>query len=348
MAFQVLSSGGFYIPRKPGGTPTLQTMLIDAANEEAAGVFRAGKTGTIDKIGFLTGTVTTGATVDVRLETVSLTDGDPTGTLLGTDSNGSQIIADADDNTWFLVTLTTGVAVTKGDLFAMTIVNPSVSFGNMDIRRIRYDQDIFGYSDLFTGTWAKSNEEPCFAFEYSDGSYAAVAGAFPVDSVGKVNFNSSSTPDERGLKFKFPFPVRVTGAWVEVDLDENADVVLYDSDDSVLETISLDKDVRQGTAEGRIHILFSGTQELTKDVSRRLVLKPTTTTNIDLREFTIDAVAVMDSFDGGQDFHHTSRTDGGSWTDTTTRRPLMGLILDAFDDGVGGAPGHGNLTGGMQ
>lgn len=343
MAFQTIP-GGFFIPRYPRGTPTLRDMLIDAADEEAAGVFRAGKTGTINKVGFLTGTVTTGATVDVRLETVSLTDGDPTGTLLGTNSNGSQVIDDADDATWFLTALTTGVAVTKGDLFAATIVNPSSSFGNMNIRRTRYDQAFFGYSDLFTGTWAKSVEQPCFAFEYSDGSYVVTYGAFPADSMPGPLFNSSDTPDERGLKFKLPFSVRVTGAWVMIDADENADIVLYDSDDTALETVSIDKDVRQATGLNLFLLHFSGTQELTANVFRRLVVKPTTTTDVQLREFTVDAAAIMDSFDGGQDFHLTTRTDAGSWTDTTTRRPVMGLICD----GVGGASGHADMSGGMQ
>ena len=59
----------------------------EAANEQAAGVFQAPFTGTIDKVIFATGTVATGGTVDVRLETVSIANGDPTGTLLGTNSN---------------------------------------------------------------------------------------------------------------------------------------------------------------------------------------------------------------------------------------------------------------------
>ena len=93
MAFQTIP-GGLAIPVPPNSGTSSTTfgtpMLLNAASEEAAGVLYAPKTGTISKIGFLTGTVTTGDTVDARMETVSAANGDPTGTLLGTNSNGSQ------------------------------------------------------------------------------------------------------------------------------------------------------------------------------------------------------------------------------------------------------------------
>ena len=336
MTFQTIP-GGLVIPR-PTNTaitsPSLQDMLIDAASEKAAVICRAGKTGTINKVGFLTGTVTTGDTVDVRLETVSAANGDPTGTLLGTDSNGSQVIGAGDDDTWFLTTLTTGVAVTEGDLFAAVIVNGGGG-GDMNIRNVRMERLDSTYTDLDAAGWTKNQNNGVFAFEYSDGSYAVTEGVFPVSALTEITFNNTDTPDERGLKFKFPFPVRVTGAYAVIDLAGDCDIVLYNLADSALETVSLDKDVRhQNNAITQI-VRFDGTQELAKDTYYRLVVKPTSATDLGLKEFDVDAAAIMDSFQGGQDFHHTYRTDAGSWTDTTTKRPLMGLICDAFDDGAG-------------
>ncbi|MFQ5804771.1 MAG: hypothetical protein ACE5JQ_17920, partial [Candidatus Methylomirabilales bacterium] len=333
--------GGLWIPHPPimqSAAPNLQNMLIDASTEKAAGVFRAPKTGTISKVGFLTGTVTTGATVDVRLETVDLANGDPSGTLLGTNSNGSQVIADTDDNTWFTTTLTTGVAVTKGDLLAVVIAN--AGSGNMNIRNVRYDFT-GGYSDLFTAAWVKDNDSPGFGLEYSDGSYAYSPHVWPVSGLtSNLNFNSSSTPDERGLIFQLPFPFRVTGCWLTVDLDNAADVVLYDSDGSTaLETLSLDPDVRMDTAQRIFLLTFAGTQSLSANTNYRLVLKPTTTSNIRVSFFSVDAAAVMDALEGGQNFQYTERTDAGAWTETATDRPFVGLICDGFDDGVGGGGG---------
>jgi len=46
--------------------------------------------------------------------------------------------------------------------------------------------------------------------------------------------------------------------------------------------------------------------------------------------------AAMDGFPGGQNVHRTERTDLGAWTDTTTKRPWMGVLLTGFNDGAGG------------
>ena len=342
--------GGLWIPYPPfkgNAQPGFSNMLIDASTEIAGGVIRAPKDGDIAKVGFQTGTVTTGATVDVRLETVSLTDGDPTGTLLGTNSNASQVIGDGDDNTWFTTALTTAPTVTKGDLLAVVIANAST--GNMNIRRSNGESPTgFPYSDLFTTAWAKSALTPNFALEYSDGSYASFPGSYAMSAISTRTFNSSDTPDERGLIFQMPFPFRLTGFWFYADIDEALDIVLYDSDGSTaLETLSLDKDVRFSNAN-RIHLLsFAGTQSLSKDTNYRLVFKPTTTTDGKTLDFDVNAAAIMDSFGGGQKFHHTERTDAGSWTETTTRRPFMGILCDGFDDATGGsASGARNPLGG--
>lgn len=336
MAFAAVTGGGLHFPqRMTHSSLALNNKLLDAASEKVGFIFRIGKTGTISKVGFLTAGVTTGATLDIRLETVSLANGDPTGTLLGTNSNGSQVVADADDDTWFTTSLTTAVAVTRGDLVAVVIVNPSVSPGNLNIRLVTYDRIIFPYSDHFTASWAKANSDqnPVCSLEYDDGTYAVQPGVYPLSDRNVRGVNSGSTPDEVGMIFQFPFPVRVTGAWIFADIDEATDIILYDSDGSTaLETISLDKDVRQTTGEGGLKLFFDNTEELSANTNYRLVYKPTTTTNIRTWDFDVDAAAIMDSFEGGQNFHHTQRTNAGAWTETTTRRLIIGLLLDAFDD----------------
>lgn len=193
MAFQTIP-GGLIIPSKGSDeNPSFQDLLIDAASEKAASIVRAGKTGTIDKVGFKTRTVTTGDTVDVRLETVDLATGNPSGTLLGTNSNGSQVIGDADDNTWFTTALTTGVAVTKGDLFAVVIVNGSVP-GNMNIAAFNWNRSLFPYALLFTTVWTRpgTNRGSNFSFEYDDGSYTVSPGVMAVLSNATVAFSSAS------------------------------------------------------------------------------------------------------------------------------------------------------------
>jgi hypothetical protein len=120
---------GFFMVPTPWGLPsggtTFDVVPIFVNAGEYAYIFRAPKTGTITKVGFRTVTVITGATVDVRLETVSATDGHPTGSLVGTNANASQVIADTNDNVFFTVTLTAGASVTAGDVLAVVVVAPA-------------------------------------------------------------------------------------------------------------------------------------------------------------------------------------------------------------------------------
>ena len=58
---------------------------------------------------------------------------------------------------------------------------------------------------------------------------------------------------------------------------------------------------------------------------------------LELMEFDVNSASLMEAIEGGQLFHHTSRTDAGAWTQTTTKRPLIALRVSAIDNGVGTA-----------
>jgi hypothetical protein len=42
---------------------------------------------------------------------------------------------------------------------------------------------------------------------------------------------------------------------------------------------------------------------------------------------------------GGTEWYLSSRVNGGAWTDTTTRRPMLWPYISAIDDGAGGGGG---------
>lgn len=317
------------------------TMLLDAADEKAAFVFRVPKAGTITKVGFRTSTVTTGATVDVRLETVDAS-GNPSGVLAGTNTNASQVIASTDDNVWFTVTLTAGYAASTGTVLAIVIVNPSASPGNLNIARITTTFEAitgFPYSDLFIGGWAKSSSSGMLCYiEYSDGTTAPF-GNLPLSALASVSFNSGSTPDERGHIFQLPVPARMAGVVCVLDglAEANFDVVLYDSDGStVLASVSHDGDYGGNLVNQAVYYMLFGTSiALNANVAYRATLKPTTTNNIQVPEFTVPSNAFLNAVSGGKDIFRTTRTDGGAWTENDAVRMPLALLLDGLDDGVG-------------
>jgi hypothetical protein len=293
----------------------------------------------------------------VSFQDVDLATGDPDGTP---DQYRTIVVADANDN----ASLVTGIlssdgtdngtkrAVTRGDLLAVVIEFDSFVAGNLNIatRNTVNPPGSSGghYTDHFTAAWAKNASSlPRLALEYSDGSYWPIPYTCPaVGGIAAETFNSGSTPDERGLIFQVPFSCKASGIWALIDVDGDVDVVLYDSDGtSVLESVSLDANVRIAGSSGVFHALWDTDVTLVKDTSYRLAVKPTSVTNASMFVGEYTAAAVLDSLSGGSECHYTSRTDAGAWTEGTTMRPLMGLILSALDDGVStGSGGTGAIS----
>lgn len=315
-----------------GGT-SLSTKTLDASTDKLAFVFQVPKSGNITKIGFRTGTVTVADTLKITLQTVD-SNGDPTGTLYG----GSALVTQAApaSNTWYEVTLGTPAAAIQGDVVAVVIEFNSYVAGNLSIS-IHADGPKFPYiNQNDAATWTHQAGGIMMVIGYDDGSYP-ITNTLPITALTSQAYNSGSTPDERALKFSFPVAVRVCGASIFVAPTAGSafDVVLYDTDGTtVLASVSMDGDVRGGTAINRMAIYFTSPVILTAGASYRLSIKPTNANNITVLEYTVNAAAYLEAIPGGTSCILSTRTDAGAWTDTTTIRPKQGLIIDQVDNGA--------------
>lgn len=326
---------------------TYTTITVNAAGDKVGFVFRAPKSGDIRKIHFRVGIVTSpGETFDVRLETVDVATGLPTGTLFGANTNGSILVNTS--NAWLITTLTADATVAKNDLLAISLVSPGTNaiqvnggIGNPTVGTQNFPYPVDGG----TGTYVKTDAPASvFAVEYSDGSFAYIDGTQPIADRPTLTFNSGSTPDEQGLFFTAPIGMRAIGFFARIDVDNDADVVLYDSASAVLASRTLDKDVRSSTGLGSWRELFASPITLVKDQVYRLALKPLSVGNVALHVFDYNSAGLLDQAMGTQAFHFTSRTDAGAWAQTATRLPLMGLIVDQVD---AAEPGDAAFTGGQ-
>ena len=369
--------GGMMFPRMPtaaNAAPSFTTnaLLIDAIDEGACFVVAAPRTGTITKVGWGTRTVTTGATLDVRLEAVAAAAKFPAGTLFGTNTNGSQVVADANDNTWFLTALTTGASVTKGQVFAVVIKNPGASAGTLQIAGFADDSNTldFPYSGLNTGvsptiSYASAQAAPILAFEYSDApTVVPIPGCWPMNgTITATAVGTGSTPDIIGLRFKVAFPCRLNGAGIWVDADGDFKVMLVSeayhqaNATGILASLTVDHVQEATTAAAYHEYLFPATYDLVADTYYRLVIEPTTATTLSVYDFDVSTLALMDAYAGGQDFHLTTAKDptgDGSWTNYnsgTFRKPFLSLNIDKFDDAAqtgGGLIRHPGMAGGCN
>lgn len=326
---------------------SFRSLLLDATGEQAAYIFRVPKTGNIRKVGFRTGTVTTGMTADVRLETVDATTGDPTGTLVAANTNASQVIADTDDNTWFLPTLTADAAVTIGQILAVVVVWATGGNLNINAAITGVPTHNFPYADHFTTSWGKREETPLGFIEYDDGT-TANAYVIPVKTAATANtdINTGSNPDEVGNRFQFAFPMRAAGAFVAIDpaATGDFDIVLYEGTTSKA-SVSVDASQMLGDTTRKCFFQFATPYVMLANTEYFLVVKPTTATNVRVSTLQLPSAAMMAALDGGTAIYRANRVDAGAWTAVTDERISLAILVDGFDDGTGMVSVHNTVVG---
>lgn len=327
------------IPRTSGAYATL---VLDADGEKAAFIFHVGKTGTLSKVGFRTGTVTTGDDLKISFQNVDATNGDPDGTA---DESRVVTVGDGDDDTWHKTGIMssdgtdTGTkrSVTAGDLLAIVIEFDSFVAGNLQINTtntqdIPYVGNIYPAHDSGAGYVSQTNRGGVFALEYDDGSYAYLP-VIPAKDMVRLIYTSATTPDEVGNRFIAPVKMETSGAWFMwgMGAGDTDEVILYDADDTALQTTTIDTDNRTTASEIGGMVFWPAKQTLNKDAVYRIVIKPLSANSNCLgSEVTVDTAAVLDQMGGGQNMHKTERTNAGSWTDTTTQRMAIGPIISAI------------------
>jgi len=342
MALVDLKGGGIWFPEPildAVGSVSIYTPPLSAANMKVGYVLTCGKAGKIQKVIFqVFPPVFVSGDVDIRLEGVDQSNGEPDGTLLDvsaedvafTISSGGFKTADFGAGN--------GYTVSKGEIIAVVIQpNPSSS-PNVSIQvsmRGDWAEMRFPYV-LFDGGggWIKqaTSNRPSIALEFDDGILMPALGTRPGEFENTA-ISNATTPDEKGLIFQLPFPFRVMGAWAWIRPNFTLDFKLYDSDDSVLETVSFVPGIRASTDYRLLSVPFDATRELLKNTNYRLTILPTTSDATNLIAFNYDSADMLKSCGiGGTKFHGTERTDAGSFSETTTRVPMMGIIVDQLDE----------------
>lgn len=323
---------------------------LDAVGEYVAFIIKIPKTGTLKKIGFHTGTVTTADTINVRIETVSDSDGLPTGTLYDASGTGSQESPSAQTAYWVAINGSSGISVTKGDIVAIKFILDYVD-GSLQIwHTVSYvnvtNHASFPYVVTYLGGASSkvTSMALSLALEY-DGEIVPMPNAILPASSSADTFASNSNPNHRGLSITPPFACRAVGVWAYLDIDAAADLVLFGSDGATaLQTISLpDPDIRGSTSAAPQYYLFTTAQNLVKGSKYRIVLRPSTTSNVSgqYNSFTDDgSLKAIDQMPLGQNAVYTTcngtPANEASWTDDATKRSCMGLLIDAVDIPSGG------------
>jgi hypothetical protein len=346
------------LPRDAGNL-NLSTSAINASGDRYGWVFQAPKSGTLHSFEHNISVVSNNPDNGLRLsfQDVSLSTGNPDGAQdqffdqTGTISTGWNVPGGpiTNDGTGGGVKRT----VVHGDYLSCVVDFTNFVAGDSVTGVVGANCGVTVVNNSYicdgnSGAYAKvSSSFPIFALKYDDGTYAKIPGlVLPIVSITNQAFNNTSTPDERGLRFQVEFDCKISGFWMQISANQPADAVLYDNASSVLATVVIDPEVRQGvSAITKSWFYFSSAISLTANTTYRLVLKPTTVNSVTLQQFNATSNAILEATDGGIEWYLTSRTDAGAWTDTTTSQPFIGIILSELDVSSGGGGGAFTFVG---
>lgn len=338
-------------PVHPGtvtAAPSRPTITRNNIGEKFAVVLQSPVTDTITKVLVPCGAINAGD-IDVRIETVSLTTGYPSGTLWSTTTNKVHTLAGTEDNVHVEVTLTSAASVSAGDLLAIVIDMVSASMGSFGSQFTNWeDTGSFPHSCTYTSSaWSRQATSSGIGVVFGTAGYTQVKGLIPSNGVTSAGFSSSTTPDCRGNAFNLPFKCKVSGCWVLADWDGDTDINLYDSDGATIIATTFNDSEIPGAGTGYTvnHYLFDNEPTLTAGSTYYLVVEPTTTTSLTLPSINFDSTNLKKIFYGSGIQYCTAKdpTGVGSWTLTDTSMAPMGLYISSIDDGAGGGGGTVNL-----
>lgn len=354
MMTQIVGGGAWYPSQVFFNSATPQYVpsgrVIDASGEKAAHIISCPKSGTLDKVEFRAAAVSQSPGsngIKISFQTVDPADGDPDETV----DQFRTITSGISSGAWVIPGLMTSDGtdsgtkrtVTKGELIAIVWEFQSFQAG-ADFTLGALDT-IPGSTPYFDhklgGVWGKEAFSASIALKYDDGTYPYVQGfCYPCATLTTDAINTGTTPDEIGMTFSFSSDVLIGGASVRVDLDGNADVVIYDSQYNVMATVSLDKDIRVDTTMRYYSVQFPDFRALANEIYT-LAVKPTSATSVTIPSYTVNAAGMLDQIEGGGSWFMRTRTDAGAWTDLTTQRPWFCVQVTGIDQEVGGQPSTG-------
>jgi hypothetical protein len=345
-------------------TGAVVSMTMDSTADQLAWVGKSTVADSLTKLYFRTGTVTTGATVDVRIETV--VNGRPSGTLWAANTNIGVAIADGDDNVWKTATLTSAATLAMGDEYAIVIASsagtPNLALASSPV--VMQLGTMGQYPFLLhnsTGAYAViTNRSLEWIAEFSTAGIKSVVGLAPLNgSVTLTSYDNATATNERGLRFKPPMKMRCIGMRAVIgNIEAGADSTwsLWDStgdtDAEALAQTTLDGDFPAATTnDGYVETYFDTPVPLTAGTEYYAAIRADTANNITLFECPTSGTGspanAMKAFPAeSTELYLATRAwsggTAGAWSPTTTTMPIIELIIDQLDDGSAAQVGRAN------
>ena len=356
MTMQSLTGTIYYpsFPTKVTTSPSYTTVDVFATGGmKYFAVFQAPRTCNLRTVRFRLGTVTTGDTVDVRAETVSLSGNHltPTGTLIDTNTNASLVIDNADDNKMVTATLTADAPLVAGSFYSVGFVIPGSTTANFGVSTFADGASGFPYNMIYNETpaWVAYNQQPCVSLLDSSG-VAIAYGGNPLANLTNQNIDNAGTLQyELGNRMTLPYKATLCGIKIWADLDAAVRLCLYVGG-SLVRYVDVPEGGR-GTTNSDLHE-YRFTKDGNGDAAQEYTIDANTpfditcinnnNTDVAITYATFAATADMGAIDGGSNIYRIYRKSGeGTFTKDTATRIFISAIICGLDDGASAGGGGG-------
>lgn len=334
---------------------TLSTVTIAAiaGTHELVVVGRAEEDCTITKVGWVQSSLTgSPGTLRTSIQTVGA-DGAETGTIMASGNGYSDKTtwSSVDNGKYIIETLGSSVQLTRGQLFALVAKSTAGTWNSTNSITIGYY--ISESAGLTTPYIIAGGNRPSVArlpnmFMRSDSrSYL-----FPYESIVEWEIQSTSSPDEIGVRFVIPsglcdtFKIRGIGLAFDAIGGSTFTISLYEGTSrTALQNVDIDSDqlsigaAGTGNANGVAEIYFdeSTLSTLTAGTTYRVTIKATSTVTAGrLRSAIMPAAGDMTAWIGTDATYYQTEWNGSSYTDRDTYLPPIQLLIDDITEPSGG------------
>lgn len=313
----------FYLPdfnRWQLANNGLSGASLNSTNLKIANIFIVPKSGALNSITVVLGSVTTAASLTVALYTVSL--GLPTETIYGGCVTGiieNPVVGENEVNI--------SGNVTVGDVVAI-VISWTSTIGNLVVAYSGNSEFMIPYRAIFTTTWSKSQTTP-FAWMKINGKYCVPEGCCPVAKASYVAIYENGSPDECGANFTMPETLRVTGVMATVrSLPTYTQNINLYVNNLLVRTAT----IYQQTVSNFGGKYFTSFDELTiqKGSNVKITLTAAVGGSFYKETLTINPDVIKEFF--GMELSECSRTNGGEWSLSTSTISPMSLICSEVLD----------------
>lgn len=328
-------------------------LALSAVGEQIALLCQAPQDMTITAVSTHVVGVTAAGNIEVRIETLSATAPNPSGSLWAANTNGTAAVSATGA---LEVNLTSGAVLTRGEKFAVVLSVPAASTLNATIRSstVFYQANMgFPFFTRFAGAaWAVSSPASIIP-KMNTGAYMPLysLSLHCVGTAVATTFSSSTNPNHRGNKITVPVACRVAGVWAAISaVTGDFALKVWDDSQNLLGTISWDKDHGDFAATNAPEeFLFVTPFNLTAGQTVRVAMVPTTTSSLAMQSISTASAAILSAHIGGSQCVRTTANDpasAGDWTDNTAAQEGIGLLIDQIEIPEGGGSGLARIIGG--